>query len=42
MSNAAENIQDQEIDLTGANQVIDKYLDMHGALMPVLQRNNFV
>jgi len=37
MSNAAENIQDQEIDLTGANQVIDKYLDMHGALMPVLQ-----
>ena len=37
MSNAAEQVQEQEIDLTGANQVIDKYLDMHGALMPVLQ-----
>ena len=37
MSNAAEQVQQEEIDLTGANQVIDKYLDMHGALMPVLQ-----
>lgn len=37
MSNAAENIQEQEVDLTGANEVIDKYLDMKGALMPVLQ-----
>ena len=37
MSNAAENVQEQEIDLAGANQVIDKYLDMKGALMPVLQ-----
>ena len=37
MSNAAEQVEEQEIDLTGANQVIDKYLDMHGALMPVLQ-----
>ena len=37
MSNAAEQVQEQEVDLTAANQVIDKYLDMHGALMPVLQ-----
>ena len=37
MSNTAEQVEEQEIDLTGANQVIDKYLDMHGALMPVLQ-----
>lgn len=37
MSNAAENVQEQEVDLTGANQVIDKYLEMKGALMPVLQ-----
>ena len=37
MSNAAEQVQEQEVDLTAANRVIDKYLDMHGALMPVLQ-----
>jgi len=37
MSNAAEQAQEQEIDLTAANEVIDKYIDMHGALMPVLQ-----
>jgi NADH-quinone oxidoreductase subunit E len=37
MSNTAEQLQEQEVDLTAANQVIDKYLDMHGALMPVLQ-----
>ncbi|BCR06916.1 NADH dehydrogenase subunit E [Desulfuromonas versatilis] len=37
MSEVAEKVQEQEVDLTGANQVIDKYLDMHGALMPVLQ-----
>ena len=37
MSNAAENVQEQEVDLAAANQVIDKYLTMHGALMPVLQ-----
>lgn len=37
MSNAAETVQEEEIDLTGANAVIDKYQDMHGALMPVLQ-----
>jgi len=38
MSEAVEtNIQEEEIDLTGANQVIDKYIDMPGSLMPVLQ-----
>ncbi|MBE0597678.1 MAG: NADH-quinone oxidoreductase subunit NuoE [Desulfuromonadales bacterium] len=37
MSNAAEVVQEQEIDLTAANEVIDKYLHMKGALMPVLQ-----
>jgi len=37
MSNAAEQVQEQEIDLGPANAVIDKYIDMHGALMPVLQ-----
>jgi NADH-quinone oxidoreductase subunit E len=37
MSNAAEKVQEEEVDLTAANQVIDKYLTMKGALMPVLQ-----
>lgn len=37
MSNTAENVQEQEIDLAPANKVIDKYLNMKGALMPVLQ-----
>ena len=37
MSETAEQVQQEEIDLTGANKVIDKYLDMKGALMPVLQ-----
>jgi len=37
MSNAAEIVQEEEIDLTAANAVIDKYIDMKGALMPVLQ-----
>jgi NADH-quinone oxidoreductase subunit E len=37
MSNAAQSAAQEEIDLTGANQVIDKYQDMHGSLMPVLQ-----
>lgn len=37
MSETAEQVQDQEVDLTAANKVIDKYQDMHGALMPVLQ-----
>lgn len=37
MSNTAEQVQEQEIDLAAANQVIDKFLNMKGALMPVLQ-----
>ncbi len=37
MSETAEQVQEQEVDLTAANRVIDKYQDMHGALMPVLQ-----
>lgn len=37
MSNTAENVQEQEIDLAAANLIIDKFLDMKGALMPVLQ-----
>ncbi|WP_029915020.1 NADH-quinone oxidoreductase subunit NuoE [Pelobacter seleniigenes] len=32
-----EQVEEQEVDLTAANEVIDKYLDMHGNLMPVLQ-----
>jgi NADH-quinone oxidoreductase subunit E len=37
MSNVAVEVQEEEIDLTAANEVIDKYLTMKGALMPVLQ-----
>ena len=38
MSEAVESkVQEEEIDLAGANAVIDKYIDMPGALMPVLQ-----
>ena len=37
MTETAKQVQEEEIDLTAANQVIDKYQDMHGALMPVLQ-----
>jgi NADH-quinone oxidoreductase subunit E len=37
MTETAQQVQEEEIDLTAANQVIDKYQDMHGALMPVLQ-----
>ena len=41
MTESAEQVQEQveeeEIDLTAANQVIDKYLVMTGNLMPVLQ-----
>lgn len=37
MSDAAEKVQDQEIDLTAANQILDKFQDMPGALMPALQ-----
>ena len=38
MSNApAEEVPTEEIDLALADQVIDKYLTLHGNLMPVLQ-----
>jgi len=40
MTETAEQVEEQveeEIDLGPANKVIDKYIDMHGALMPVLQ-----
>ncbi|PLX97114.1 MAG: NADH-quinone oxidoreductase subunit NuoE [Desulfuromonas sp.] len=37
MSNTVEETPEQEVDLAAANKVIDKYIDMHGALMPVLQ-----
>ncbi|PLX92454.1 MAG: NADH-quinone oxidoreductase subunit NuoE [Desulfuromonas sp.] len=37
MTETAQQVQEEEIDLTAANEVIDKYQDMHGALMPVLQ-----
>jgi len=37
MTENAAQVQEQEVDLTAANEVIDKYLDMHGNLMPVLQ-----
>ncbi|MFO7577045.1 MAG: NADH-quinone oxidoreductase subunit NuoE [Pelovirga sp.] len=30
-------VEEQEVDLTDANAVIDKYIDMTGNLMPVLQ-----
>ncbi len=37
MSETADQAVQEEIDLAAANQVIDKYLDMKGSLMPVLQ-----
>ena len=38
MSNApAEELPTEEIDLAAANHIIDKYLTLHGNLMPVLQ-----
>ncbi|WP_305041692.1 NADH-quinone oxidoreductase subunit NuoE family protein [Geoalkalibacter sp.] len=37
MSNAEAQVVQEEIDLGPANKVIDKYLNMKGALMPVLQ-----
>jgi len=38
MSEAVEKaVEEQEIDLAGANAVLDKYVDFPGALMPVLQ-----
>jgi len=37
MSETAAKVQEEEIDLTAANAILDKYQDMQGALMPVLQ-----
>lgn len=37
MSNAEAPVAQEEIDLGPANKVIDKYINMKGALMPVLQ-----
>lgn len=37
MSEAAEKVEEQEIDLGPCNAILDKYQDMHGALMPALQ-----
>ena len=38
MSEAVEaTVEEQDIDLTGANEILDKYMDFHGALMPALQ-----
>jgi len=39
MTETAEQVEEttEEVDLTMANEVIDKYLDMSGNLMPVLQ-----
>lgn len=37
MAEAAQQEVVEDVDLTAANQILDKYQDMHGALMPVLQ-----
>ncbi|MBW2689356.1 MAG: NAD(P)H-dependent oxidoreductase subunit E [Deltaproteobacteria bacterium] len=38
MSEAVEaTVEEQDTDLTGANEILDRYMDFHGALMPVLQ-----
>ncbi|TYO95452.1 NADH dehydrogenase subunit E [Geothermobacter ehrlichii] len=37
MSESAEKVAEQEIDLGPCNAILDKYQDMLGALMPVLQ-----
>jgi NADH-quinone oxidoreductase subunit E len=37
MTETAQQETVEEIDLTAANEVLDKFQDMHGALMPVLQ-----
>ena len=38
MSEAVEaTVEEQDVDLTGANQILDKYVDFLGALMPALQ-----
>lgn len=37
MTEAVQQETVEVIDLTAANQILDKFQDMHGALMPVLQ-----
>lgn len=37
MSEAVEQVEEQEIDLGPANEILDKFVDMQGALMPALQ-----
>ena len=37
MSEAVEQVEEQEIDLGACNEILDKYVDMPGALMPALQ-----
>ena len=37
MSEAVENVEEQEIDLGPANEILDKFVGMQGALMPALQ-----
>jgi len=37
MSEAVEQVEEQEVDLTACNEILDKFVDMHGALMPALQ-----
>lgn len=37
MSEAVEHVEEEEIDLGPANEILDKFVDMQGALMPALQ-----
>ncbi|MBE0500430.1 MAG: NADH-quinone oxidoreductase subunit NuoE [Desulfuromonadales bacterium] len=37
MSEAVEKVEEQEIDLGPANLILDKFVNMQGALMPALQ-----
>ena len=37
MSEAVEQVQEEEIDLGPCNEILDKFVDMPGALMPTLQ-----
>jgi len=37
MSEAVEQVEEQEIDLGPANEILDKFVGMQGALMPALQ-----
>jgi NADH-quinone oxidoreductase subunit E len=37
MTEAAEQVEEQDVDLTGANEILDRFVGMDGALMPALQ-----